>query len=68
MEIAIAVGGFFVGGVVGFATALFCRMAADEPDGIPRNEDVWSHTTSMPPRLRPVLMADPTDSSTWDSD
>jgi hypothetical protein len=67
MSIALAVGVFMAGGLVGFAAACLCRVAADEPHGIPRGEDPFRrNTVTMPPRSRAGMMADPFEASTWD--
>jgi len=72
MEIGLTVGGFVLGSAFGFVAACLCKAAADaEPHGIPRREDPFSrNTVTRPPRRTPtgVLLTDPLDSATWDSD
>jgi hypothetical protein len=69
MSIALTAGAFVVGGTLGFFAACLCRVAADEPHGIPRGEDPFRrNTAAMPPRSRAGMMADPFLPESWDSD
>jgi len=71
MEIGLTVGSFVVGGAVGFLAACLCKAAEHaEPHAIPRGEDPFTrNTVTRPPRRTPaVLLTDPLDSATWDSD
>ncbi len=70
MTMLAATGCFLLGGALGFLVAWLVKASEDaEPHSIPRRENLWTNTTTRPPRRTTAgAMNDPFDSQSWDSD